>query len=362
MQSKAENLYNYANVIKKIKALADKGYLFVGNITPDFVPWAALRLGLFLFIKNNKYYQFSALSLLYSPKLDVSFDEDDEPLPRNRTFKIAGDDYIYIVFIQTKPTHTKPEVLVLLRADASVTGHSFLLGPYRDKAGDIVGGEIYYDKGNLLLINPKSGSFKTELDVAVQVVEKVWGKVGVQVFYPGVEEEEIAQELLRRKQTKPIEKDGFFSLSDVTSLDPSSNFKDSPPRNLNRRLSTHIAAGLSLTPMPISAQTAGSGSSYSLSQSTYGPQAVDPSLISPVRSAATIAQKTTRNQAGFLLTPAKPSKVVITPIKSESKVASKTLAPASSASILSNQRLFNPRNASKPVSTKPKKESRCVIL
>ena len=276
-------LYDHENVIKNIKALAEKGYSFVGNLSPDFVPWSWLKLGVFLFVKDNLYYQYKLKPFLYDSTSDTDFDILNEPILGSPLSKIVTQDYIYMVYIQKKTaTDKQPEILVLLRSDTSITGHHKLLGPYKDKEGDIVCGEIYFIEKKIFLINPKSGNFPTEPSKAVPILEKIWGKEGADAYFPGVEKDVIDKELLRRKKLIGYKED----LPEASDSKKPSVHPESASRTLASKTGKKKSSGILKY-----------GSSLAPSQEPQGENVVDQALATSSKSAKELAQKPCQRRA-----------------------------------------------------------------
>lgn len=187
---------NAADYRGKIDCLTSRGYGFLGSLSEGFTPWISLKLGYFLFVKDNKYYQYQLKSLFSGKACNIVFDENDEPLESAFFSKIISGDYIYVIYVHPG----KNEHILILRPDPSVTGHAHILGHYKeDTNAIIVGGEVYFHSEKTLLINHKSGSFQTSSLEALRVINQVWGARVVPGFYPEVEQSVVATEVSRRR-------------------------------------------------------------------------------------------------------------------------------------------------------------------
>lgn len=183
---------------KKINYLDQRGYLLVGDLPENLNLWKTFKIGVLLFIKNNEYYQCNT-RYLFSEDI-LNFDEHNEPVFGSYLSKIGDQSFIYII-INEKASSDHPELrIILLRHDAKISGHGFLAGPYMNAPNAFVAaGEIYYEHGRPILINPKSGSFRNTISAVIDSINVIFGEVGKSVFYAGVEEEEVQTELNRRK-------------------------------------------------------------------------------------------------------------------------------------------------------------------
>ncbi|CEG55568.1 hypothetical protein [Legionella fallonii] len=210
--------YSYAKAQEKINALKLRGYQFVGHLPEDTAPWGMLKVAFFLFVKDSSYYQYRGKSLLSDPVLALEFDDNNEPVG-DGFCKIINENYIYVIFTQKKLEGEGGEKLVvLLKKDAAMTGHSFLIGPYGKLAARIIGGEVYYHNGELLLINRKSGSFHREVDEAVPFIRAIWGVAGEKAFHAAVEKDDVLNELQRRKALSAALRHPAGALSLVSSI------------------------------------------------------------------------------------------------------------------------------------------------
>lgn len=199
VQAVAES-YSYASARAKINALELKGYRFVGSLPEEHAPWSMLKLAFFLFVKGSSYYQYSGRALLSDAAPRIETDGNNEPLPGSDFSKIINEDYIYVLLTpRTLGNEGSERLVVLLKRDAAVTGHSFLTGPYGAFSSRTIGGELYHLNGNLLLINRKSGSFHSEVEEAMPLIRAVWGGAGERAFHSAVEKEEVLLELQKRK-------------------------------------------------------------------------------------------------------------------------------------------------------------------
>jgi hypothetical protein len=192
-------------VHKKINALAKIGYQLVGTIPEKIDHWHSLRIGIFLFIKDNKYYQYRASSLFMDAEFNIAFDGNNEPLPFSAFSQIVHHHYIYVIILQKNPHDTREEkLMVILREDAQRSGHAHIAGPHQVSDSILIGGEIYFFHQNILLINHKSGSFRTKPEEAISLIRRAWGQAGVDVFHLSTESNEVLQEINKRKQVKII--------------------------------------------------------------------------------------------------------------------------------------------------------------
>lgn len=196
-KGKPKSRYSYVRVQEKINALANKGYLLIGTIPEDFIPWPALKLGIFLFVKNNEYYQYKASSFLFDPELIVT--NNNEPEIKRDFSKIKNNDYIHLIFTKNQWFNDDPRKrMVVLREHAANSGHGFLMGGTQT-GHEVVAGEVYFANSKLLLINPKSGSFRTQTNEAASVIHMTFGAAGEIAFSPAVEKDEVSAEIARRK-------------------------------------------------------------------------------------------------------------------------------------------------------------------
>ncbi len=192
--------YSYARAQEKINILKLRGYQFVGSLPEELSPWGMLKLAFFLFVKGSSYYQYRGKSLLSDSSPKIEFDANNEPLAGSTFSKILDEDYIYIIGTPKKVRDNDTEnFIVLLKKNAAITGHSFLIGPYMTLASRIIGGELYHHHGKLLLINRKSGSFHSEVDEAMPLIRAAWGAAGEKAFHSAVEKDEVLHELQKRK-------------------------------------------------------------------------------------------------------------------------------------------------------------------
>lgn len=175
----------------KIDIFSSKGYQLIGSLSEIRALWNSMKIGVFLFKKEERYYQCKSafLFLEYTPEeIEACFNEQQEPLPKKPFSRILTSSYIFI---------TLKNGLFLLREDAHKSGHAFLAGPHAEE--DIVGGELYFEKGNLLLANNKSGNYPTSEEEALPALIKVWGLSIKERFCQVIEKEQVEFELARRK-------------------------------------------------------------------------------------------------------------------------------------------------------------------
>lgn len=365
--------YNYDDVIKNINALADRGYIFIGNLSSDFKPWPTVKLGRFLFIKNNIYYQYSATSLLYGSILDIYFDTNNEPLLGQKFQKIVSQDYIYLIFRQEELTDKKPDEFVLLRENASLSGHSFLIGPYKEKKGTITAGEIYYYNSRIFLVDPKSSNFPRKPDEVISVVKRIWGQEGVDAFYPGIEKDDVDRELLRRKKIITTSSPDSFSRPILPAPDTSMPITLSPlvgrvPVFLETSLSLDPASSSSIVFNQKSTVTLEASSSEAHTQVLPGALEESPSLAPSTRAQlAALSQRTPMTYTpSHSLAPTESSSTTLSQRTSGTHTAdpsvASSLASTASPSIINDQKLFNTRAKTTKASTNPPQDGCCVIL
>ena len=184
--------YSYESAQTKVESLKRRGYHLIGEL-PHGVPiWSTLKSASFLFANNGDYYQCNARYLLTDNLPPPTFDENNRPLLSKKFKKILSENFIFVIHFSAG------KALLLLRENAALSGHSFLIEPYQVREGTIVGGEVYYNGGHISLINHKSGSFRQEIPVALPIIKEVWGDKGIEKFYPALEKEEVARELEKR--------------------------------------------------------------------------------------------------------------------------------------------------------------------
>lgn len=188
--------YSYQSAQEKIALLKNQGYQFVGNLPEHGEPWGTLKSALFLFIKDSQYYQYQGKSLLSDSPPNICFGAAQIPTAKGFS-KIMTDDYIYII---CPHKGNSQKFTLLLRKNASLSGHNFLIAPYKPYAqvDKLVGGELYYHHGTLLLINRKSGSFPTSEEKALASISAIFGPRGQAAYYSSVEVEETQEELKKR--------------------------------------------------------------------------------------------------------------------------------------------------------------------
>ncbi|MDR3503356.1 MAG: hypothetical protein P4L79_12335 [Legionella sp.] len=195
--------YSYQSAQAKIAMLQNQGYQFVGNLPEQGEPWGTLKSALFLFIKDSQYYQYQGKSLLSDSPSNICFGAAQIPAAKGFS-KIMTDDYIYIICPHNALNNDRnsQKFTLLLRKNASLSGHDFLISPYKPYAQEdkIVGGELYYRNGELLLINRKSGSFPTSEEKALTSISAIFGPRGQAAYYSSVEVEETQEELRKRSR------------------------------------------------------------------------------------------------------------------------------------------------------------------
>ncbi|MDI1351232.1 MAG: hypothetical protein PSV35_00440 [bacterium] len=322
--------YSYASAEKKITLLAALGYRLIGSLPSNKHPWSALKLGCFLFLKNKTYYAYAAKALLSDASFNLTFDIYNEPSPGKNFQKIIDDDFIYVIIIEkAMRTHCADQITVLIRRDALLQGHQFLVGPYAlncplfattqpynentlsvlskeldtldcapqaayllcqevlyyvKKAGQIMfqqrledfssnlinliqnelhldlhklkeneliclgkrlpalliqaiqqatqyipysitGGELFYFKEQIALINCKSGSFPTPPERTIATIKKVLGEHAASQFHSAVEKNEVSAEIKRRcmqiaeQNLKQLPKQEFINKENDLSTD-----------------------------------------------------------------------------------------------------------------------------------------------
>jgi hypothetical protein len=185
--------HSFQNASKKIAILAQNGYQLVGNLPNVEKPWAFLRMGLFLFVKENELYCYKAGNLLSD-----LFLESQVAVLGDSFYKLVSGDYIYAISVTKidSGSVSSEHLVVLLRKNASLSGHHTLKGPCQ--TDETIGGEVYYEQGKLLLINHKSGSFASTEEKALPFIKKVWGDNGVSCFHAAVIKEEVDVEIQKR--------------------------------------------------------------------------------------------------------------------------------------------------------------------
>jgi hypothetical protein len=208
-----------AHAQMKIDIFSSKGYQLIGSLSEIRAIWNSMKMGLFLFKKEERYYQCKStfLFLEHTPEeIEACFNEQQEPLPKQPFSRILTSSYIFIML---------KNGLFLLREDAHKSGHAFLAGPNAEE--DIVGGELYFEKGNLLLANNKSGNYPTSEEEALPALIKVWGLSINEMFCHVIEKEQVELELARRKVV-----DKALESKDVPRLSTSSAtfFANQPAR------------------------------------------------------------------------------------------------------------------------------------
>ncbi|MDI1352540.1 MAG: hypothetical protein PSV35_07190, partial [bacterium] len=168
-----------------------------------------LKTGSFLFVRNGDFYIYKAHALLNQNLENVSFDNNNEPVANLNFYRIIDGNYIYVVYMQKESQeHDAEHMIVLLKDNVKLSGHLPLIKPYgqehnKNKNNSVlIGGEIYFHDGDILLSNHKSGSFPSSPEIACQFILKIWGANGLDVFHPAVEETEVQNEVIRRKGIK----------------------------------------------------------------------------------------------------------------------------------------------------------------
>ncbi|WP_133135801.1 hypothetical protein [Legionella rowbothamii] len=196
--------YSYQSAQEKIATLQNQGYQLVGNLPEQGEPWGTLKSAFFLFIKGNQYYQYQGKSLLSDRPSNIGFEAAQVPTAKGLS-KIITEDYIYIICPHKALNNEQnsQKVTLLLRKNASLSGHDFLISPYKQyaQADKIVGGEVYYRNGELLLINRKSGSFPTNEEKALASISTIFGPRGRAAYYSSVELKQTQEELRKRSMT-----------------------------------------------------------------------------------------------------------------------------------------------------------------
>lgn len=220
--------FHVAKARQRIAFLEARGYKLLGNVSDQFRTWAALGLSSFLFIKGEnysdyKYYEFKAMNLFSELDYELMLDQEDEPVGHSFFYQITNKEYIYVIYIADRADRLS-ERLLLLRNDASQSGHRMLIGPSRaDSHATIVGGEIYYNNKKITLINRKSGSFRTEHHEAIGVISDFFGKEIENAYHDEVENSSVVRELVnaRIQDTERTESSvcspSFFSGSAASS-------------------------------------------------------------------------------------------------------------------------------------------------
>jgi hypothetical protein len=211
---------------EKLALLTERGYSLVGDLPDSSVRWPSLNAGpSFLLIKDNEYYECNARFL---SKDNIKLDEDNEPLPGCFLRKIDySKNYIYaLINIIPVPGNPSKQIFIL-REDASKGGHAFICGPYKDpQKASVTAGEIYFKNNKILLINPKSGTFRNDIRQAYAELSTLLKDVNRTIFHEAVEEDEVAVEVERRSN---LERDltRSFSGSSLSSMCSISSFSSS---------------------------------------------------------------------------------------------------------------------------------------
>lgn len=175
----------------KIDVLSNKGYQLIGSLPPMASIWHSIKLGVFLFKKEEHYYQCKSAFLFLehsAEEIETCFNEQNEPLPDQPFSRIFTSSYIFLILNNG---------LFLLRQDAHKSGHNFLAGPHAEDV--LVGGELYFEKGNLLLANNKSSNYPTSGGEALTALIKVWGLSIKDMFSHVIEQEQVEFELACRR-------------------------------------------------------------------------------------------------------------------------------------------------------------------
>lgn len=190
--------YSYQSAQAKIAILRNQGYHLVGSLPDQGTPWSTLKSACFLFIKDSQYYQYQGKSLLSDLQPHIRFDETQTPATKGFS-KIMTNDYIYVI-CPHKTLNNDPKPIFLLRKGALISGHEFLIAPYKIHAQEdkIVGGELYYLNGAILLINRKSGSFPTSEEKALTSISAILGPKAQAAYHSAIEEGEVLEELRKR--------------------------------------------------------------------------------------------------------------------------------------------------------------------
>jgi hypothetical protein len=205
----------------KMDVFAAKGYQLIGSLPEELVVWQSMKLGVSLFQKEGRYYQCknSFLFLEYSPEeIESCFDEQQEPRPDQPFSQIITSSYIFLLL---------GNGLFLLRKDASQSGHSYLAGPHREEE-DIVGGELYFEQGSLLLVANKSSNYPTSSVVALTALIKVLGDSVKEQFRHATEQTQVDFELAsqrvdnaaRKRSSSSASSSGLFAIQPITPSIP----------------------------------------------------------------------------------------------------------------------------------------------
>lgn len=128
--------YSYANARKKIETLSELGFRFIGNLPENAKPWLYEKIfGIFLFTKENKYYQYKGEPLFLNSKFNIKFDKNNELLPKQDFSHIVNSNYIYILIIQKSLNDETENTIALLKQNTAMSGHFDLAGPYSLNCG-----------------------------------------------------------------------------------------------------------------------------------------------------------------------------------------------------------------------------------
>jgi hypothetical protein len=194
--------YSFAHAQQKIEYLAQFGYVFTGNL-PTYQEIPTIQrspLCRYLFMRNGKYYQFRGNDFL-DGSFTVTLDAHHEPLQTLSFSRIKEGDFIHFMVRERSSQVRQERLVLLLKPDATLSGHSMIAGPYGkiDPEFEVIGGEVYFYAEEILLVNHKSGNFHTSAQTAAPMVSAILGEPGLRAFYPAVEREDVDGELERRK-------------------------------------------------------------------------------------------------------------------------------------------------------------------
>lgn len=196
---KIKYTYSFDGAKKKIATFIDNNYFLMSTISEQVSIRPLIRSAQFILKKQDNYYQYKAEYLFANERSNQI-----ELLEKDLT-PVTNHEYIYVIVYQPKNNSS----FILLRENAAISGHDFLIRPYKHDECSFVGGELYFYNKRPLLINNKSGSFQTSAAEASEVIKRAFG-FNQTVFHSAVEKSDVDKEISRRRMALDATKPGVL--------------------------------------------------------------------------------------------------------------------------------------------------------
>lgn len=181
--------YSFDAAQKKIATFTKHHYILISNITEQLSKRPLIRSAQFLLKKEDNYYQYKTEYLFANERSATIAELQNDLVP------IINQEYIYVILYQPKDNR----YFIILRENSAISGHDFLIRPYKQDGCMFTGGELYFYNKRPLLINNKSGSFQTRAAEAAYVITKAFN-FNEDLFHPAVEKKEVDAEIAKRRE------------------------------------------------------------------------------------------------------------------------------------------------------------------